>query len=162
MGCDIHAYIDYDSPKNEDKIDLVNYFGEVNIFRHYALFSLMAGVRGPATLFQAKGLPDRLSWTTRDKAAIYLCEKEDNSVGFCFTRETAERIKARYTDESETRVWNPDFHSHSWLSTDEVFKLIDEYKKIGGECFALNAAAHAMDCLEDLKCLPRLIFWFDN
>jgi len=162
MGCDIHAYIDYDSPKDQGEIDLVNYFGEINIFRHYALFGLMAGVRGQYKLFKPKGLPERLSWTTRDKTVIYIVEKTEEKNENSYTCEYVEKWNLKYTDDSKTRVWDPDFHTHSWLDTNEINKLLIEYEKIGGKCFALEAAYHAMLHLEDLKCHPRLIFWFDN
>ena len=140
----------------------MNYFGEVNIFRHYALFSLMAGIRGTHKLYQPKGLPERLSWTTRDKAALYITDNPQIKDVLSCTREDAERWGSRYTDESKTRIWNPDFHTHSWLDLGELDLLLKEYNKIGGRCNALEATYSAMITLKNLGCNPRLIFWFDS
>jgi hypothetical protein len=175
MGCDIHCYIDYDPPGENDH-GLVNHLCEINVGRNYMLFNIMAGVRGDdQTLFEPRGLPENLSWTTRDHAVLYVNddlkpgERSDDSE--C-SRENAERwnssheVRPRgvggYTDETKKRIYHPDWHSHSWLNTKEVGLVIERCKQLGGVTPSLVAAHAAMKALDDAGCTARFVFWFDN
>lgn len=99
MGCDIHAYIDYDVWYVEKEKDYyVTCFATLNLGRNYSLFYALANVRydpnrmPPNQGLKPKGLPGNLSWTTRDSAE-----------------------------------WHGDGHSHSWLTADELKEAYRKY-----------------------------------
>jgi len=58
---------------------------------------------------------------------------------------------------TSTWVTQPDWHSHSWLTTAELIEVIGE--DIGPEYKAVIAA---MQSLESSGHEARLVFWFDN
>lgn len=162
MGCDIHAFIDYDPPQINET-SLVYYLGEFNIQRNYGLFGIMAGVRHPELqLFQPRGMPERSSWTIREKTTLMVMDNEKDRFEGCCTREEAERWGSNYTDENKRRVWHPDYHSHSWLNTAEVKKVLKKLRSANGQSFGLTGALRAMEGLDEEGCNPRLVFWFDN
>lgn len=155
MGCDIHAYVDYDEP-NDFEHKWVGHLGEFILGRDYFLFSLMAGVRGNEALFQPKGLPEHLSWRTLHEAALFIVDGEREESGTC-TQADAERYHQSWLRHKEgvggyvggengdkKRVYHPDWHSHSWLTSEELKQVIDKYashsephlitaKKVDGE-----------------------------
>jgi hypothetical protein len=162
MGCDIHAFIDYDPPQ-KDEPTLVYYLGEFKIQRNYSLFGIMAGVRQPnLQLFQPRGMPQRMSWTIREKATLMVIDNDKEKSEGCCTRQQAERWGSNYSDENKRRVWNPDYHSHSWLNTAEVKNVFKKLKSDYGHSLGLTGALWAMEGLEKERCNPRLVFWFDN
>lgn len=150
MGCDIHAYVDYDQPNSE----YVGQLGSFNIGRDYLLFSIMASVRLPRgrsndiAVFEPKGLPEHLSWKTLDEATLFIADPHDsNERGMC-SKESAEQYHQSWLrhkqgvggyvggihgdtqidpTEPPTRVYHPDWHSHSWLTTNELKQVIEKY-----------------------------------
>jgi len=147
MGCDIHAYVDYeeDIVKRDGNLWVSN-LGEFHIGRDYLLFGILAGVRcAEDKLFDPKGLPDQMSYVTSGAATLFVVDHETEEQGCC-TRESADRWhqswleqKARwdflgeragiggYTDAEQKRIHHPDWHSHSWLTTDELRQVIEKY-----------------------------------
>ena len=99
MGCDIHAYIDYDVVYLE-KVEeyLTENFASLELNRNYSLFYALANVRfdpnrmEPDKGREPKGLPPALSYPLR-----------------------------RWAND-----WGSDGHSHSWLTVSE---LRDAYQK---------------------------------
>lgn len=171
MGCDIHAYIDYDTP-GENPTGLVSHLCEINLWRNYYLFGLLAGVRSGGAMFEPRGLPERLSWSVRDEAVLYVSDENPNADGYC-SRDQAEKWDSAhkvgrtkgvggYTDEKEDRIYHPDWHTHSWLTTQELRQVVDRCKELGGVQPSLTAAIAAMEALEEQGCVARFIFWFDN
>mgnify|MGYP006872477897 CR=1 FL=1 len=68
MGCDIHLVVEFGENRfNEEAI-------KIRLDRCYLMFGLMAGVRGRDVLFERKGLPENLSYTTKHE---YKDWKED-------------------------------------------------------------------------------------
>jgi hypothetical protein len=134
VGCDIHGFIDYDKiiAQNLTHNTHTSNFAKLRISRNYWLFTLLSCVRGEAIQGQegmpAKGLPKSLSYTVRDEAYVTVCDDElplyDD--GFC-TRKDAERWGGNYVDEEKRFIHHPDWHSHSWLSLDEVKEVIRRY-----------------------------------
>lgn len=148
MGCDIHSHI-------EVKLSGVwHYFSPVGMWRSYATFAKMAGVRnwdeGPKPISEPKGLPKDVSFMTKfhsDKYGI-------------------------------------DGHSHSWLAYDELIELLKFFKDEGlkkpwgshyeddnnkwadfGVWLFGNSISgfnkYPNDYPEELEDV-RLVFWFDN
>ena len=199
MGCDIHAYVDYDEPNDHDQeyeydktqkmlaeYDLpkegvgqtgrrIRHLGSFHVGRDYLLFGIMAGVvrvphyalfepkglpehlswqtswdvpesvRVPHyALFEPKGLPEHLSWQTLNEATLFVVEgdfhAEREESGTC-SKESAEQYHQSwlrnqpihkqgvggYVDADQERVYHPDWHSHSWLTTNELKQVIEKY-----------------------------------
>ena len=64
-------------------------------------------------------------------------------------------------------VTNPDWHSHSWLTLDELKKVQKEYEntenfKQWGVHIELNAIIATMESLNASGKIARFTFWFDN
>jgi len=137
MGCDIHYYIDYSPfPDNPSYTHcLCQFFG----MRYYYLFGLLAGVRGkePA-LFPPKGLPKNISFRVEDDVF-----ENDDGTGL---------------------VIDKNYHTHSWLTMEELKRVIRRYKKLYGIQPGCDIIAiyKCMEVLEKEKKNPRLVFWFDN
>lgn len=105
--------------------------------------ALWGGVRHPdAKLFDPKGLPDAMSYTTNGDVSLYVLDQEETEERGCCTRANAELWnkshedqKARcdragiggYVDPEKQRIYHPDWHSHSWLTTDELRQVIEKY-----------------------------------
>lgn len=136
MGCDIHCYVDYDV--ENDGGTFTRFFATPDIDRDYSLFGLLAGVRDRRLIDQAlpvKGVPERLSWYTRNHYHLTVTEDEDlwNESGFCSP------AQAEGWTEYGCSVWidreskyplisHPDWHTASWCTADELEKQIEIYE----------------------------------
>lgn len=137
MGCDIHAYVDYDTSEKHTAS-----FAKIHIERNYWLFSLLAGVRieperlGTTLLVEPRGMPDRLSYVTESDNHLFVVEdKEDDDAGEgCVERSRAEKWVesglSKWTDEKKNFVTNPDWHTHSYLHVEEVKKVQEQYSNL--------------------------------
>lgn len=164
MGCDIHAYIDYDEYVYDNKKH-VSCIAELHLGRNYELFGLMAGVRCPdLALFSPRGLPENFSWHTKYENELMVLEKEsDCDEDHTCSREAAERwVKSgvsKWTNDKHNYVTHPDWHSHSYLYVNELKQVL---KKCGNhpELKAIIAMMKALNGDDPLR--SRLVFWFDN
>ena len=156
MGCDIHSYIEVVHKSEDREKPYVECFGRVRIGRDYHLFSLMAGVRGEPTdaLFQPRGMPNlnEVSWEVRWDYCLNVKadgEEEDDSDGdsHSCTRENAESwVKSgssEWVDEAKTAVTDPDAHTPSYLTLEELEEVQRAYIKAASkhtysEVFALE------------------------
>jgi len=190
MGCDIHMYVEYtykkkipldgdETPIKLEKVYWSNFGGRINPGRDYTIFSLLSsGVRGEYDVsFPAKGLPpkDELGYGTTSDAFLYISDKTDkDKIGEneC-TLEDAIRWtqgghRNLYNDRSGTPRWvdHPDWHSHSWLTTDEYTEALENYSKLndwGGEiAIGYDVILSIMRTIESRGAEARLVFWFDN
>jgi hypothetical protein len=134
MGCDIHAYIDYDHLGS-----ISNLYGRLYLGRDYTLFGLIAGVRGQChPVVAPRSLPSVTSFSVRYEAYSRL-----------------EELK-------------PDYHSHTWLTTDEVASVAKEYKKLVPESerglilLQWQGIHLLMKHLARNSCTPRFVCWFDS
>lgn len=132
MGTDIHAFIEYDNYYFPDR---AHNFAKINITRNYWLFTILAGVRGESIQGQTpvsepKGLPEKKSWKLMHEAYYFVLDLEETSEPRCCTRKTAEKWGSKYVDEKKLYVEDPDWHSHSWLSLQEVDEVIRRYSKL--------------------------------
>jgi hypothetical protein len=171
MGCDIHAYVEY-TKSGDYWWSLTDNAGH----RNYRMFAIMAGVRdyGGEKLFDAKGLPDgRMSFAA--EGAHWLLVAPDATPEWAgsdgwVSKASAERWIAEGSSEGETvdgilkRVTNPDHHSHSWLTTDELSKCVDQYRTLsdGQAPTEWVAILAAMKAIEGNGEIARVVFWFDN
>lgn len=132
MGCDIHLYIE--ARPRIKAIDNSKYpWGSVGFqgefsSRIYGMFARMANVRsyGKAykVQFEPRGLPkDVNSYSLKDKAWLEvtndknLLEKYPNYCSLTMAEQWVELGVSEWIDETKTHIFNPDYHSFSWLTT---------------------------------------------
>jgi len=175
MGCDIHLYVQYREKERADtKYDWWQGFGSNFGDRNYTLFGILAGLRDRNVKhsFDPKGLPPfKLCYEVEHDLYCYI-RKEGESRGdydgpSC-TLEDAKRWGRPIINDSKGEPWktlHPDYHSHSWLTLEELKQAFRWYKKETG--YKLNveyrAMLKAMEVLEDNgKNEVVVVFWFDN
>ena len=142
MGCDIHLYIEYKSKKTEFdgyETKWQSSGGRINPGRNYAMFALMADVRNYGdnklpVLVKRRGMPDDATYSTADDNRMYISEDEGENY---VTMETAEGwVKSgssKFINDNEgkpTWVTQPDWHSHSWLTTSEFESVLNKYLEL--------------------------------
>jgi hypothetical protein len=143
MGCDIHLYIEYKSkkPQYDGRESTWHSFGKsINPGRNYAMFGLMANVRNCYSdgklpvLVEPRGMPDDATYSTADDNRIYISETESEDY-VCM--ETAKRWvnsgSSKFInnkDGNPTWVTQPDWHSHSWLTTSEFESVLNKYLEL--------------------------------
>jgi hypothetical protein len=163
MGCDIHCYVEY---KDRSGSTHWNSFGErINPGRDYQLFALLAGVRGEGEpLYPVRGVPAGLGYYASIDYWLYISDDYPDSEGCCST-ETAHAyaIDGSHYSEDKSRISNPDWHSHSWLTTAEYNNCLDACDQLPYhyslvEYRALLAAMRSLENTHDV----RMVFWFDN
>ena len=148
MGCDIHAYIDYDYRQNDDgKWIAMNWVSDAGIGgRNYTLFALMAGVRyDPRTdkdftpLFQPRGLPESTSWDVKEAYCLHVSDEDwaQDADGYCTTEQAQKwttpdgwAAPSVWMDEGHTVISHPDWHSVSWLTVEELEQVAKAYETI--------------------------------
>jgi hypothetical protein len=169
MGADIHAHIEVVNTRDKS----VEHFAEVDIARDYVLFALLAGVRytpretpDSRPVASPKGLPKPVSMTTLLSCTFEVDDElsELEVDGYCSRAEADEWVKkgaSEYTDETQTRVTDPDWHSESWLDAKELADVNARYERATNHPHAILAAiTAAMQTLEALVGQSRLVFWF--
>lgn len=160
MGCDIHAFIEYQDLGSS----YWHSFGrDMGLSRNYCMFGLLAGVRGTdAPVYKLRGVPDDMGFWAKDAYWLYI--SENSGEGMC----TPERAKgyAKYGSvysEDLKSISHPDWHSHSWLTVDEFKRVMDEYRAMYMQHRAIEYEATRAAMEELSKHGPvRLVFWFDN
>lgn len=178
MGADIHAYVEYELFSTEQGpywANLTSNFGS----RNYYLFGLLAEVRGDGpALFKPRGIPEgRLGWETSDAYWTRVSDKYADHDGFT-SNENAERwvregysVAEKNEDGSLIRVSGPDWHSHSWLTAEELGKVLDHYAANVQSVWVdqkpeapveWRALLAAMREFENAGKAVRVVFWFDN
>lgn len=171
MGCDIHLYTEY---KRKTDNHWQHFGGRINPGRNYFMFGIMSkGVRSrPSFSFEQKGLPSDLSYqSSRDAYLIINNDYQDNE-GYC-SLEQAKRYETYgkeiiYNEGQPYKVQHPDWHSHSWLTTEEFKQVMIFYNQeasrvVGDFCEPeYEAVLAAMRRFIELGCDVRIVFWFDN
>ena len=140
MGCDIHAHIDYDDfMTTEGKMWVSCFCQSLDFGRNYTLFTLMAGVRhDPRTdrygpLFEARGLPDRASFAVCRKHCLRVADKQADEEGCCSAKDAEGWVAegySRWANDEHTKVTNPDWHTPSWLTAEDLEKVKTAYESI--------------------------------
>ena len=174
MGCDIHFYIEYTFSKKDTTL-WWSFGGSINPGRNYAMFSVMAGVRGydNDAIIPPKGIPDKIAYQTADDY-YYMVIPDDSDLSdyrnenYVTASDAEKWLKygSRWKDEKKTYISSLDYHSASWFTLEEYVAAIKEYKKrykkdgydIGTEYYAILAAMKELNKTQNV----RLVFWFDN
>lgn len=182
MGCDIHTYLEYADFTTREGEPYWKNFTANGGSRNYVMFGVLAGVRVPdAKLFDPKGMPagnlgyDTATryWTNVAPEAHPEWADDDDWISLEKAQDWVERgYSVGESDDKGRlrRVSGPDWHSHSWLTADELQQALDHYKKLAvtywpndGEAPAEWAATiAAMRTFEASGKQSRLVFWFDN
>jgi hypothetical protein len=172
MGCDIHAYIEHvlvgddEGSKGFDGY-VFSLTGKFSLPRDYLMFSLMAGVRAygdEKPLFEPRGLPKKLGHKAEDDYYLRVDDEQAklDVEGVCSRDKADYWIKSGFSQAlDDGRVTDPDYHTPSWLTTDEFAKCV---KKGGrGLDSQYQAALASMQAVEaDGLHKARIVFWFDN
>lgn len=182
MGCDIHTYIEF-ADFETDAGPYWKNFTQNPGGRNYIMFGVLAGVRVERVkLFEPKGMPaGRIGYDTSEDYWLHVAPADHpewaDGDGWV-TLETAEQWVEKGYSIGETnktgrleRVSGPDWHSHSWLTADELDRAFAHYLEqlpkfypsekvvVPAEWLAMLAA---MRTFEAAGKPTRLIFWFDN
>lgn len=173
MGCDIHMYVEY-KRKNDERNNWREFGGRINPGRNYYMFGLLSkGVRSDLDEgLEPKGLPANLGYNSACDAYIRINDKYAQDDDDYTTLETALRW-AQYgrkiiNDDNGNpyKIEHPDWHSHSWLTTEEFKQQLEiYYLKTENKQYPepeYNALLAAMIELEKFDKECRIVFWFDN
>ena len=170
MGCDIHCFVEH---KRKDQNRWECFVGPVNPGRNYRVFAKLAGVRVDyydSTVYpNPKGLPKDVSWTVDRHSWLYVADNPADSrhEGFCLREHADLWVNGGLSkyNEDKSKVSNPDWHSHSWATQEELSAAIkkssrDKYSYgVNSEWTVLNSIMKEFKRLgEDV----RLVYWFDN
>lgn len=170
MGCDIHAYIEYNNGLRWSAIS-----DQLNLDRNYGLFSALAGVRkGSEKIkhFKLRGVPKDIGFIVESDYTLLVVAGEDTHEEGCCTEYRAERYLESYgsvvweekkEDSKFYRITNPDWHSPSWLNLKELKIAYERYLKYDNLVIPLiEGYIVLMNKLEELGFQTRIVFWFDN
>ncbi len=153
--------------------------GHINPGRNYAMFGMLSkGVRSDFDKgMEPKGkLPyDDMGYHAADDAYMYIVKEGDkpgdNEVSLERAQQWASGRWAEtiiYRNGVPSYVSHPDWHSHSWLTTEEYEKALKNYQDLSkeiswGEAIEYKALLSAMKELESTgDYVARIVFWFDN
>jgi hypothetical protein len=162
MGCDIHAHIEFFS-KTEHKTTsncFVRCFsGELSFGRDYILFGLMAGVRHSVPpIIKPKGIPTTPTLSYEVTDAYYLNVISDeapraptNSIRESLAKEYVSEAYSIYVDDSKLRITNPNFHTPTWLTLDELLIIRKMYLLETVEFWANISKQKKIDMLNFIK-----------
>lgn len=160
MGCDIHGIIEQRKPggnwtKCPAQIKRLS--------RDYAIFAHLGGARNYQGLDPAasrRGLPADACHATHIENCKYVSESgKDETVTLVRAEEWISKGYSRWYREG-VFVTNPDWHSHSWCTLNELKTALAKIGYDPDECYMLLAGIMAMT--EKLGHECRFVFWFDN
>jgi hypothetical protein len=181
MGCDIHAYVEY-SDFDTDRGPYWKNFTRNTGSRNYVMFGVLAGVRCPdVKLHEPKGMTaGSLGYNTADDYWLYVAPASNpewaDREGYTSLERAEGWVASGYSvadyggDGKLNRVSGPDWHSHSWLTTDELSDALAHYETVAPKYWPDGASAPpewramlaAMREFEAAGNKTRIVFWFDN
>lgn len=169
MGCDIHCAIEivYD---RSHATGFVESFAIIEPSRNYEMFGVLAGVRGGEALYPPRGIPSNLSYLAKIQYAMFVSNEQDRECSTISKDRADKYVEQKYSVRmGDNWISNPDYHTPSWLNTEELESCINEYKKrLKADRFAhdrtqYEAILAAMKILEETtNGKARFVFWFDN
>lgn len=186
MGCDIHLRIERRkraNPYPNDRHEWYNvgFYGEFDS-RIYEMFARMANVRSCGdnykVQFEPRGLPnDMTDWATCESFYKHIADDEGavewGGGHYCLEEQAEKWVEngfSKWVDENHTRITDPDLHSHSWLTTQELRQCFDDcfkqedgrYKPYSGyvEWLGLVSLCEGIESDGIHEC--RVVFAFDN
>lgn len=149
MGCDIHIYPEYYSKKDladePEKVFVHSICSDYSVGRSYELFGIMAGVRGGDSdcIAPPRGLPDNpcIGWNAAHECSLTVVPDEELKTGNWITDGTVAQSMVDQWRKNGNRILttrppgpnqkeiiqHPDYHSYSWLSTQELFEVRRRY-----------------------------------
>jgi hypothetical protein len=137
MGADIHCYIEYRKRNDSGEKRWLSFGGRLNPGRNYGVFAVLAGIRSDKSIpvpFPPRGLPEDTGFKAVDDYYLFIDETGfENSVTSETAKQYVENCGCHYKnnhDGKPTWVSHPDWHSHSWLTTEELKKVFQEYLKL--------------------------------
>lgn len=204
-GCDIHMFFEYTDKEilererngllDESNKPFKAYWkclgGRINLGRNYWMFGILSkGVRYDIDCgFEPKGIPEFefLSSNVFHEYCMYITDMPNNDGYSCTMADAIKWATGEYcssklfyrypNDDKPTWVSNPNWHSASWLTTEEYEKAIETYKnhydkQFGNELTTSSLKSYdipeydamlaAMKSLESNGKVCRAVFWFDN
>lgn len=185
MGCDIHLRIEKRKRVNpytngRYKWHNVGFYGEFSC-RIYGMFARMAKVRDYygdkcKVQFEPRGLPDDMDYQSTESFYPYVTDNEvavNWGEHYCLKKMAEKWVKEGYSEwvnENHTRITDPDFHSYSWLTTQELRQCFDDcFKQEDGtykpnsdyvEWLGLVSLCEGIESDGIHEC--RVVFAFDN
>jgi hypothetical protein len=173
MATDIHMYVEYRyklAPTSSTPNPWKSLFPMINPGRNYALFGILANVRTKMGIpFPPKGFPQDAGYYAMDDNYLYVSDTDTDSRSV--THENAERFVTEFgshimTEEANGHQWvsHPDWHSHSWLTTEEFKQAMEMYNRQHKDYpeVEYDALLAAMKYLDKHKCEARVVFWFSD
>lgn len=172
MGCDIHLYVEY---KRKESENFKSFGSKINPGRNYFMFGLLSkGVRSDnEDGFDAKGLPEfeTMGYDARGDARTRIVDDPSDEADECTLdqalswAENGRRKIYEYNGKPDY-VDNPDWHSHSWLTSSEYSQIILKYNS-HPEAFnykqpEYEAVLAILNSFENNGFDSRVVFWFDN
>ena len=164
MRCDIHGCVEWTYDNREHWIP----FCEVSLERNYRLFGALAGVRDITyQQFEPRGFPENAGWQARKSYSLYIVSDKElasewNDVNVVVESRVSSFLQWGSVPVDKDHISNPDFHTPSWLTTQELkiaCKAIPDYTEDADEMLAIVTM---MERLELMGRQCRFIFWFDN
>lgn len=169
MGCDIHLYVER---RERGGARWSSVTPRLNPGRNYPAFAFLAGVRNydeTEAIAQPRGFPadaawcaveDHTMWVT-DNPSLSLSERE---VEKSRAEKWVEIGSSQWFDDDHKRITDPDWHSHSWVTSSEWRKLLNQPFMEGepGWIAEYHAIGAMLDELERRGHETRVVFWFDN
>lgn len=159
----------YTEYKRKDSKHWVSYGGRLNPGRNYFMFQILAGVRGEPLMYEPKGLPTDTGYSATNDNLCYISEDSDSEDRYVTPENAAKWVangSSKYVGNGEREnIWvtNPDWHSHSWLATEEFEKAVNYFNENAdyrdAPYYALLASMKEFE-KEGYDC--RVVFWFDN
>lgn len=171
MGCDIHTFVEWTtSPENDDRLYWQG-FASHGGSRDYIMFGLLADVRGSGCIYAPRGLPDHLGWEADRYFHMMVNDVHaGNGVqGWCTTEQAEGWVAAgwsQWVNAERTKITDPDIHSCSWLTPDELAVVLSTYMTdhSGDYHYSVewDAMLAAMRRFEEMGARARVVFGFDN
>lgn len=174
MGCDIHAFIEYRSKSNEGYGEGVTpswfSFGkEFHLSRDYSVFAHLAGVRmgneNIEPIAPDRGLPFDTTWEVNERYWYKVQEEEpdEDSELHVVEKSRAEEWANSgvvYRDDTKQEIADPDAHSMSWCTRDELERAMVNAGGTNSDWLAFSASMLALENKGINE--VRMVFWFDN
>lgn len=185
MGCDIHLRIEKRKRVNSytngrHKWYSVGFHGEFS-YRIYGMFARIAKVKDYyndkcKVQFKPHGLPDDMNYQSTESFYLYVTDNEvavNWGEHYCLKKMAEKWVKEgclEWIDENHTRITDPDLHSYSWLTTQELRQCFDDcFKQEDGmykpnsdysEWLGLVSLCEGIESDGIHEC--RVVFAFDN
>ena len=170
MGADIHMFIEYRRPKGEY---WSSHGGKINPGRHYGIFAKLADVRnypswGIVPICDPRGLPDNISYKAFDGLTLRVVDEGDDELDEdeCTRKDADKWVEKGYSEYYREKrfVSIPDWHSKSWLTTQEFEEALSDTKiqYTKEEEPGYHAVLGSMKAYEEAGFEARIVFWFDN